>query len=192
MPFPSPRHVGRGWAQFATAIRRRKGIHTLVWKKHLEILLRCCGIPPPLRCLILAAGFGTLATQFGVFSPRVRVARNSLQPSVDCTPFYRQHLCRGQCIQGRSRPQQHTWNSKPFVIFPAELLLHKDYIFNILCGLRLWIQDIYSKEKPSLAMFISTSNEQILEKTMVKIRGLTICLIRVSVQWLTCWHCSLF
>jgi hypothetical protein len=35
-------------------------------------------------------------------------------------------------------------------------------------------------------MFISTSNEHILDKTMVKIRGLTICLIRVSFQWLTC------
>ena len=124
-PFPSPRHVERRWAQFATAIRRRKGIHTLVWKKHLEILLRCWVIwkarnPPPLRRLILAAGFGILATQFGVFSPRVRVARTSRQPSVDCTPFYRQHLCRGQCIHEQSRPQQHTWNSKPFVIFPAE------------------------------------------------------------------------
>jgi hypothetical protein len=78
------------------------------------------------------------------------------------------------------------WNSKPFVIFPAELLLHKVNISNILCGLRLQIQDIYSKEKPSLAMFISTSNEHIFDKTMVKIRGLTICLTRVSVQWLTC------
>ncbi len=54
------------------------------------------------------------------------------------------------------------------------------------------IQDIYSKEKPLLAMFISTSNEHILDKTMLKICGLTICLIRVLVQWLTCWHCSLF
>ncbi len=123
-------------------------------------------------------------TQFGIFSPRVRVTRTSRQPS-DCTPFYRQHLCRGQCIQEQSRPQPHTWNSKPFVIFPAELLLHKVYISNILCGLRLWIQDICSIEKPSLAMFISTSNEHILDQTMVKIRGLTICLIRVSVQWLT-------
>jgi hypothetical protein len=146
------------------------------------------GIPPPSP----ASHFGILATQFGVFSPRVRVARTNRQSSVDCTPFYRQHLCRGQCIQERSRPQQHTWNSKPFVIFPAELLLHKVFISNILCGLRLWIQDIYSKEKPSLAMFISTYNEHILDKTMVKIRGLTICRIRVSVQWLTCWHCSLF
>ena len=139
-----------------------------MWKKHLEILLRCWVIwkarnPPPSP----ASHFGILATQFGVFSPHVRVARTSRQPSVDCTPFYRQHLCRGQCIQERSRPQQHMWNSKPFAIFPAELLLHKVYISNILCGLRLWIQDIYSKEKPSLAMFISTSNEHILDKTIV-------------------------
>ncbi len=59
-----------------------------------------------------------------------------------------------------------------FLFFPAELLLHKVYIFNILCGLRLWVQEIYSKKKPSLALFISTSNEHILDKTMVKIHGL--------------------
>jgi hypothetical protein len=35
-----------------------------------------------------------------------------------------------------SRPQQHTWNSKP-LLFPAELLLHIVYVSNILCGLRL-------------------------------------------------------
>jgi hypothetical protein len=74
----------------------------------------------------------------------------------------------------------------PFVIFPAEILLHKVYISNILCGLKLLIQDVYSKEKLSLAMSISTSNEHILDKLMVKICGLTICFIRVSVQWLTC------
>ncbi len=50
----------------------------------------------------------------------------------------------------QSRPQQHTWNSKPLLYFPAELLLHKVYIFIILCGLRLWVQDIYSKRKPSV------------------------------------------
>jgi hypothetical protein len=72
------------------------------------------------------------------------------------------------------------------LFFPLKLLLHKVYISNILCGLRLSIQDIYRKEKPSLAMFISTSNELNLDKTMVKMCGLTICLIRVSVQWLTC------
>ena len=40
----------------------------------------------------------------------------------------------------------------------------------------------YSKEKPLLALFISTSNEHILDKRMVKICGLTICLMRMSVQ----------
>jgi hypothetical protein len=89
-------------------------------------------------------------------------------------------------MQEQSWPQQHTWNSKPFVIFPAEILLHNVYISNILSGLRLLIHDVYSKEKLSLAMSISTSNEHNLDKTMVKICGLTICLIRVSVQWLTC------
>ncbi len=39
---------------------------------------------------------------------------------------------------------------------PLKLLLHKVYISNILCGLRLWVQDIY-KRSLSLAMFISTS-----------------------------------
>ncbi len=73
----------------------------------------------------------------------------------------------------------------PLLFFPLRLLLHKVYISNILWGLRLLIQDICSKEKPSLAMFISTPNEHILDKTTVKICGLTICLIRVSVQWLT-------
>ncbi len=76
----------------------------------------------------------------------------------------------------------------PMLFFPLRLILHKVYISNILCGLRLLIQDVYSKEKPSssLAMFISISNEHILNKTMVRICGLTICLKRVSVQWQTC------
>ncbi len=134
----------------------------------------------------------TCLASYIVEAEPVKGARTNRQPSVDCTPFYRQHLCRGQCIQERSRPQQHMWNSKPFLIFPAELLLHKVYISNILCGLRLSIQNIDCKEKPSLAMFISTSNEYIVDMTMVKICGLTTCLIRVSVQWLTCWHYTLF
>jgi hypothetical protein len=36
----------------------------------------------------------------------------------------------------------------PFLFFLLKLLLHKVYISNILCGLRLLIQDVYSKEKP--------------------------------------------
>ncbi len=60
--------------------------------------------------------------------------RQIWQPfSVDYTTFYRQHLCGGQCTQERSRPQQHTWNSKLFVIFPAETTtaqsLHFQHIY---------------------------------------------------------------
>jgi hypothetical protein len=48
-------------------------------------------------------------------------AKTSRQPSVDYTLFYRQHLFGGHFIQEQSRPQQHTWNSKLFVIFPAKI-----------------------------------------------------------------------
>ncbi len=40
--------------------------------------------------------------------------------SVGYTTFYRQHLCRRQCTQEQSWPQQHMWNSKLFVLFPAK------------------------------------------------------------------------
>ncbi len=50
-------------------------------------------------------------------------------------------------MQEQSWPQQHMWNSQLFVIFPAEILLHKVYISNILCGLRFLIQDVYSKRE---------------------------------------------
>jgi hypothetical protein len=56
----------------------------------------------------------------------------------------------------------------PLLFFRLKLLLHKVYIYNILCGLKLLIQDICSKEKPSLAMFISTSNENILIRQWLK------------------------
>ena len=74
------------------------------------------------------------------------------------TTFYRQHLCGGQCTQEQSQPQ-HTWNSKLFVIFPAEFAAAQSHISNILCGLRLWIQDAYSKEKP----FVSNVHINILK-----------------------------
>jgi hypothetical protein len=48
--------------------------------------------------------------------------RQIWQPvSVAYTTFYKQHLCGGQCTQEQSQPQQHTWNSKLFFIFPAEI-----------------------------------------------------------------------
>jgi hypothetical protein len=39
-------------------------------------------------------------------------------------------------VKEGSQPQQHKWNRKA-LFFPAEILLHIVYIFNILCGLRL-------------------------------------------------------
>ncbi len=85
--------------------------------------------------------------------------RQIWQPvSVNYTSFYRQHLCRELCTQEQIRPQLHTWNSKLFDIFLLNSLLHKVYISNILGGLRLWIQDAYSKKKP----FVSNVHINIL------------------------------
>jgi len=39
----------------------------------------------------------------------------------------------------------------PLLFSPLKLLLHKVYISSILCGLRLLIQDVYSKEKPFIS-----------------------------------------
>ena len=39
-------------------------------------------------------------------------------------------------VKEGSGPQKHTWNSKA-LFFPAEILLHIVYIFNILCGLKV-------------------------------------------------------
>ncbi len=53
VPLSSLQHAERRWAQFDTAIRRGKRIHTSVWKKHLKKLLHCLVIwkvaelPPP-------------------------------------------------------------------------------------------------------------------------------------------------
>jgi hypothetical protein len=52
--------------------------------------------------------------------------------------------------QEQSRPQQHMWNSELFVLFPlkssaAHSLQHQHF----LCGLRLKIQDLYSKRSCS-------------------------------------------
>ncbi len=78
----------------------------------------------------------------------IKGAKTSRQASVDCTPFYRQHLCRRQCIQEQSRPQQHTWNSKLFVIFLAEITAVQSLHFQHLMWIEVMIQDAYSKRKP--------------------------------------------
>jgi hypothetical protein len=60
--------------------------------------------------------------------------------------------------QEQSRPQQHTWNSKLFVIFPLKsTAAHSLHIQHLLSGLRLSIQDSYSERSLSLAMFMLTS-----------------------------------
>jgi hypothetical protein len=60
--------------------------------------------------------------------------------------------------QEQSRPQQHTWNSKLFVLFPLKsTAAHSLHIQHLLCGLRLKIQDLYSKRSLSLVMFMLTS-----------------------------------
>jgi hypothetical protein len=78
--------------------------------------------------------------------------------SVGYTTFYRQHLCRRQWTQEQSRPQQHTWNSKLFVIIPAESTaahsLHTQQLY-VNWGYRF--KTPIAKEAFSLAMFMFTS-----------------------------------
>ncbi len=60
--------------------------------------------------------------------------------------------------QEKSRPQQHTWNSKLFVLFPLEITAaHSLHIQHLLCGLRLKVQELYSKRSLSLVMFMLAS-----------------------------------
>ncbi len=68
-------------------------------------------------------------------------AGNGPHFSVSYTTFYRQHLCGRQCTQEQSWPQQHMWNSKLFVLFPLNILLHTVYIFNIF----MWTEVIDSR-----------------------------------------------
>jgi hypothetical protein len=68
--------------------------------------------------------------------------RQIWQPfSVGYTKFYRQHRCGGKCIQEQSRQQQHTWNSKLFVIFPAETTAAQSLHFQHL----MWTEVISSR-----------------------------------------------
>ncbi len=61
-----------------------------------------------------------LASENGVLYSEGRVYKRApelIASPVDCTPFYRQHLCEEQGTQERSRPQQHTWKRKPLLFF---------------------------------------------------------------------------
>ncbi len=57
------------------------------------------------------------------------------------TTLHRQHLCGGQCTQEQSRPQQHTWNSKLFVIFPDEFTAAQSLHFQHL----MWTEVMSSR-----------------------------------------------
>ena len=60
--------------------------------------------------------------------------------------------------QEQSRPQQHTWNSKLFVIFLlTSTAAHSLNFQHLLCGLRLKVQELYSKRSLSLVMFMLAS-----------------------------------
>jgi hypothetical protein len=64
-----------------------------------------------------------------------------LVASPQSTALQRQHLCRGQCTQEQSRPQQQMWNSKPFVIFPAEITAAQSLHFQHL----MWTEVVNSR-----------------------------------------------
>jgi len=68
-------------------------------------------------------------------------AKSGRQVSIDYTPFYRQHLCGGQCTQEQSRPQQNTWNSKLFVFFSAEITAAQSLHFQHL----MWTEVMSSR-----------------------------------------------
>ena len=64
--------------------------------------------------------------------------RQIWQPfSVGYTKFYRQHRCGGKCIQEQSGHTSTRGTVSSLLFFLLKLLLHKVYISNILCGLRL-------------------------------------------------------
>ncbi len=79
----------------------------------------------------------------GLYSEAEPIKRRQIWPlfSVDYTTFYRQHLCGGQCTQEQSRPQQYTWNSKLFVIFPAEFTAAQSLHFQHL----MWTEVMSSR-----------------------------------------------
>ncbi len=79
----------------------------------------------------------------GLYSEAEPIKRRQIWPlfSVDYTTFYRQHLCGGQCTQEQSQPQQYAWNSKLFVIFPAEFTAAQSLHFQHL----MWTEVMSSR-----------------------------------------------
>jgi hypothetical protein len=64
-------------------------------------------------------------------------------------------------VSEESRPMQHTWNSKGFVLSRSNLLLHNSLHFQHLMKTKgLEFQDTYSKEEASLVLFILTATNR--------------------------------
>jgi hypothetical protein len=85
------------------------------------------------------------------------------------TPFYR-HISAEDSVHKNKVGYNNTHGiESSLLFFPLNLLLHKVYISNILCGLRWWVQDVYSKGSLLIAMFISTSNEHIVIRTVQRL-----------------------
>jgi len=78
---------------------------------------------------------------FSCVAQKAASAASGRRSSVDYTTFYRQHLCGGQCTQEQSRPQQHMWNSKLFVIFPTEFAAAQSLHFQHL----MWTEVMNSR-----------------------------------------------
>ncbi len=125
----------------------------------------------------------------GLYSEAEPINRRQQPVSVDYTTFYRQHLCGGS-VHKNKVGHNSTQGTVSFLLsFLLNLLLHKVYISNILCGLRLWIQDAYSKKKP----FISNVHINILMNISLKNSPVVILLSYKDVSpVVSCWRCSLF
>ncbi len=156
------RHLSRDWGRGKRGATRHFSIYTLIngyFKKLISHNRSAKLAPSLLRCQSLPIFF-LRAVRRGNVSYIVTRAYSvkDLPFSVGYTTFYRQHLCRRQWTQEQSRPQQHTWNSKLFVIIPAESTaahsLHTQQLY-VNWGYRF--KTPIAKEAFSLAMFMFTS-----------------------------------
>ncbi len=120
------RHPPHEWGRGGGEIRHFS--HKSTTKQYFKILIshnrHVFLAPSLLQCQSLSISFLRAVKKESVsymVKRSLEKMRQNGQPfSVGYTTFYRQHLCGGQCTQEQSRPQQHTWKSKLFVIFPAE------------------------------------------------------------------------
>ncbi len=85
------------------------------------------------------------------------------------------------CVK-KSRPQQHTWNSKGFVLSRSNLLLHFSLHFQHLVKS---FKTPTVMKKLSSVLFILTANEHILTEFWLQIVEVAITSVGMSVQWPT-------